>query len=273
MYNQMPLSLYPPAPHQIRDIQQRNIGGAHRKFLVTDDANKVWLFKPHQDKSIIETEMAAAAICRKIGVASPVVYGRSLYYKEVSMLGSLQPWIGEGVVPWEISRSFVEFTNNQIKQLQCHQIVDWLIGNPDVHRGQFIVLEQGPIVAVDKTQALMIFPHDRLSWDARSVWTNNRRSIYYYLFRLASARKIHVDPEIGLEFADYTQNHLDDEELRSVWAPVVDAWGLDRLRIAVSRFRSAKSAKMKLLDLLIQRKRNLLDEFANLYYHESRGVW
>jgi hypothetical protein len=265
-----------PPPRQIIRLLPAGLPGAHTKYFVieSDPPRRTWLFKPqHEDQ--VAVDVAAARIAHEAGVPSPIVY--SIQFRLDSKLyeGSIQPVISD-VRAREIPPYCLGLTSAQRECLQRHQVLDWLLGNPDTHREQFLVLEDGSIVAVDKSQSLLLFPSDRLEWDPRPRWPNTRRSVYRYLRSAAERQAIALNPQVAIHCAEGISIRITSERLRAIWRPAVSLWPLARLRRAAGghSIRTAAdvaAAVERVLDAIVARKERLSVDFERLYYQRSGG--
>jgi hypothetical protein len=173
-----------------------------------------------------------------------------------------------------LTRTLLELTQVQREPLQRHHVVDWLLANADPHRGQFLILHDGTLVAVDKSQALRFFPHDALRWDAHAWWVNRRPPVYGYLFQAVQAGHFTLDPDVAIDFANNLLTGVNGAWLRQTWHPFVVRWSPLRLFYATLNWSfSHRTSVDKVLNLMAQRKNNLGVDFRELYYHKSGGIW
>lgn len=186
----------------------KRLGGARRKSVFLDSAGRQWLFKP-QSLAQTTVDVVAAAVARAAGVPSPTVYDAEFTWQEERRLGSVQPYIAfqkDG-----LDRDLSVLTDEQRRELQRHQVVDWLLGNVDAHREQFILVADGTIAGIDKSQTLRVFPHDRLEWDFCLWPINNRQPVYSYLFQGAQIGRYVLRPHVAIDFADNVTRRLSND--------------------------------------------------------------
>jgi hypothetical protein len=73
--------------------------------------------------------------------------------------------------------------------------LDWLIGNNDAHKNQFLVDKNGDIIGVDKGQAFKFYKDDvlSLSWDPSNNIQAGHEQVYNVLLKAAKKGKVKVD--------------------------------------------------------------------------------
>ena len=263
-----------PEPQSLSNPRESQLGTV-RKYLLTDDQGNDWLFKPQSDGQIC-VDVAASEISREARVLTPVVYAAEIMLNGKRCKGSLQPFLTEQHVEhWELPRNLEVLTDEQRSSLQCHHVVDWLLANADPHRGQFLLLRDGAVVAVDKSQALRFFPHDRLSWRAHAWWTNGRRPVYYILYEGTKGGIFELNPDHAIRFAAEVSQCISDEWLSNRWRPVLERWPPLRLYFAAftSSIRNNLPSIQRVLSAIIRRKTNLQDDFVTLYFENSESTW
>ena len=223
--------------------------------------------------SKFEFDIVAAATAQAAGVNVPIAYPVEYTFNGQQRKGTAQPLLD--VALSELDRDMSKLTQPERIEMQRHQVVDWVLGNPDLHRGQFVVLRDGTLVAVDKSQALRFFPFDALSWTNLYWPLNNRQSAYQYLYDGAAVGSYNLDPNDAKSFAAQITALAPAKWILQVWRPVFDDWTLARL-IASSHGSAAVRpgrAINSLLGLLVNRWQDAEREFHLLYYNRSNGVW
>ena len=222
----------------------------------------MWLFKP-QDTLQTLIDMAASRVAQAAGVASPIVHSVDCYVKGQRKKGSIQPVLDiQGGIDADLSL----LTPQQQEELRHHQVVDWLLGNVDAHRGQFLIFHDGTLVGIDKSQAMRFFPHDRLGWNVRYWPLNVRPPVYNHYARAIKNGDISPKPQAPLNFAKQVHANVKDDWLRMTWEPIVTRWPWHRLmRAATATWLSRGSTIGEVLDKIIRRKRRLEADFDKLY--------
>jgi hypothetical protein len=252
--------------------EQRSVlGGARRKSMFLDSRGVRWLFKPQSlEQSLVDE--AAATIARAAGVPSPLVFIRSFTIRGVPYLGSLQRMLDYRSA--ELSRELADLSPLQRQSLQQHHVVDWLLGNVDAHRGQFLIMHDDTIIGIDKAQSLRFFAHDKLQWDSNYWPLNTRQPVYWFLYQGVRGGRFMLDPSAAIRFAEAVSTRFYPGFLHFRWKRFVSTWPLYRLAFANSGLPwNRREAEEQVLGNIELRKNNLAEEFTGLYYHRSNGAW
>ena len=259
------MDLYEPRPVGFVKEFPANLPGANRKSLFEDNEGKLWLFKPQPlEQTLID--VVVARIARQAGVASPIVYAVDFRWHDQRRQGSIQPFLKGRIRQSELSRTLIELSKEQREDLQRHHVVDWLIANPDTHRGQFLVLNDNTLVAVDKSQALRFFPHDCLDWNSSAWPLNTRPPVYKYLYAGYQTGRFGLEAKVAVDFADNASQIIADSWWQECWRPIVSEWSWMRLVYATLEPLQSRGESVKqVLQLLQQRKFNLAADFRELY--------
>lgn len=251
-----------------------DIGGTHRKYSALDETRQKWLFKP---QSLLQafTDVAAASTALQAGVASPIIYMANCFYAGKRMSGSIQPYLE--CERAELSKDLNELTAMQRNALQRHHVVDWLLANADPHLGQFLIAQNGMVVAIDKSQSMRWFPFDPLAWNVRPWPVGTRRAAYWHLRHGEVGGHFRLDPAVAIAFAQDVSSRVGGSWLESTWLPVFIRWPRYRL-IAAMIFSGPYSAReltrltqqqlaMEVVKVLERRCSNLTADFTLLYSH------
>jgi hypothetical protein len=246
---------------------QPSLGGAHSKVVLVDDAGNLYLFKYEPNDWVSHAEAASAEIAKRAGLDVPQVGITSFNGQR----GTIQPMLKGARAPFGKNVSQHAFdptkiSTADIRQIQQHGIVDWLVGNNDGHANQYIRIvyakDGGQLVGIDKGQAFKFFDQDRLDVDyhPNSVYGEARPAAKiidqaYAEGRLSSKEwgyyrhKNDVAPMIDKLQA------IPDDEYRSM------------LRVyAEGRYPGDDTAVDKFLDAAVARKNDLADDIRR--YHD-----
>jgi hypothetical protein len=266
------MPLIAPPPSNIVSVKRARIGGAHRKYRLTDDTGRQWLFKP-MPRSQVLVDIAAARTLLEAGLLTPIVYGQEAEIRTEAgqegetVVGSIQPLLSQDEVSaWELPRELDTLSPDQLEDLQRHHVLDWLMANADAHRGQFLIGAEGELIAVDKSQSLRFFPYDALDWEAWAWWTNLRPPVYRRLARLAREGDLFLSREPCVAFAEATGHQPSPQWLEATWRPVFEEWTQIRLLVTTRAWNAHCEVQVQsLLALLAERQARLGEDFEALY--------
>lgn len=134
-----------------------HLGGAGKKDIYSDNYGRQYIFKPSVSKSG-NKELFRAFVQQVVSkIASRILnYGDHVpvHIDTTSdgMVGSVQPLI-PGVIGNLKDINWRTLTPEQIQNIQREHVLDWAVGNFDSHAGNFILVERGQVLGVDKEQA------------------------------------------------------------------------------------------------------------------------
>ena len=131
----------------------------HPTYFVKDQFGKDWVFKEMPEKFRVEVELMATQIATMYGFrmpdAFPVVNGPDEHHSLKGKIGFASKQIPntgtlEGV---DVS----SLTPTQWRDLALDHVLDWLLDNDDSRHGNYLMAEDGHIVAIDKSRAYKHF--------------------------------------------------------------------------------------------------------------------
>lgn len=250
------LTHLPPVPELPNLSELKYTGktlGSHGAQVWVDAQDQRWLFKP-QTKMLTAVDRATAILQSKALQNRPGVYDVKLDGKS----GSLQSMFkSKDAFPGGFDP--LKLTTEEIVQLQSDHIFDWLIGNHDAHSNQFVRLDNGDVVAVDKGQAFKFFATDKLDWKWKAPG-NVGTPVYDQMWSaFAAGKDVKLfDPTTGAlgEFIKHLQS-ISDAEYKSILRPYAQA--------AKVAGKLAYGDVETFLDAAIARKKNLAKDFGDLY--------
>ncbi len=250
-------------------------GGAHRKWHFTDESGADWMLK-NGDEFRLEGELAAHRIGHAAGfdiaegrIATQQVAGRP-------KKGFMQKMYSSSDVKGELadimpSGSFAGVDDDIIRQVQEHQVLDWLIGNHDGHKQNFLVMKDGSVVGIDKGQAFKFMGKDRLAHDFVPP-QNFGEVAYNRMWQEYRAGTIDLDLD---SIADVLARieALDDE----AYAALVRTYAEGRFKAGQSAgFLKGTAARSSddLVELAVERKRDIREQFEEFYLDQAnaRGI-
>lgn len=168
-----------PSKVQFR-FSGKGSGGSKPKEIWTDPDGNQYMFKPVKkgEEFVAYAEAIGGKISRLLNPQAPDIFTNSLNGR----FGVMQRFL-----PAEstgITNDVTQLSVEDIKTLQREHVVDWLISNHDGHKNQFIRLEDGELVGIDKGQAFKYMGKDRLSTDYHpNAKYGEDEPIYNYLWR------------------------------------------------------------------------------------------
>lgn len=232
----------------------RSLGGSHTKSIYVDLLGRQWMFKPYTGPGINfsgEAEEAAYKLQRLLDPNVPEVRALRINKRK----GSIQPILTDiesPEFPIHLLHSG-KVTQEQLERLQKEQVLDWLLGNNDVHKGQFLLLKNGDVIPIDKGGAF------RFINTPKEQYQTVMGSMYKNMFFYHEKGSIELSAR-GVLKAIKEIEDIDDEEITAILKPFLKA-----------RFPkgSPKGAKEKWLADFLKRKKNLRDDMAYIYKKET----
>lgn len=177
-----------PAPTDKNFTFAKNAGGGTKpKEIWKDDEGNEYLFKPvkESDSFIAYGEALGGHISQLVNPQAPRIW----VHKLNGRLGSMQQMLPTkgGILGIPVH----ELSEADIDAIQREHVVDWLISNHDGHANQFIRVEGGALVGIDKGQAFKYFGKDRLDTDYHpNAQYGEREPIYNELWRAFKEGKL-----------------------------------------------------------------------------------
>lgn len=233
-----------------------------------------WLFKPPKDPKdgfLSTLDEAASRFQARVGLKAPDTYVVTLGGKRGSiqrMFPSSDGFPG-GFRPQSL-------TGPDRDLVQREHALDWLLSNHDGHRDQFLRLQDGTMVGIDKGQAFRWFGQDRLDWDFHPNQAYGAPEPVYNALWRAFAKgdpKVELDPPGQGALWDQikTIQAIPDDELRDLfrgYAEQAAARGLLAKRQQYPGLKPSSALENdveRFLDALVARKNRLDDDFRDLY--------
>jgi len=233
-----------------------------------------WLFKPPKtsaDDFLATLDDIASRITAKVGLKTPDTYIVTIGRKRGSiqrMFKSTQAF-GHGFNPSTLTAA-------DRLAVQEHHVMDWLLSNHDGHRDQFLRLDSGELVGIDKGQAFKWMGRDKLDWDFHpNASFGAPEPVYNTLWRdfATGGTKDVLDPSQG-ELAKFIQSvqGLSDDELKAMLRPYAEqAAAQGKLALSTGSFPGLTPATIQANDVeaflkaVVARKNNLAKDFQRLY--------
>ncbi len=250
-------------------------GGAHRKWQFTDEAGDDWMLK-HGATFRADGELAAHKIGNAVGfdvaearVSTQTIGGsretgfmQKLYRKQ-DIKGELADSLRGG--------SFAGVDDDIIRQVQEHQVLDWLIGNQDGHAQNFLIMKDGRVIGIDKGQAFKFMGTDSLSTTYKPA-DNFGEIVYNRMWQEYSRGVIDLDLD-SIDSVLRRIEALSDQDYRALIRKYADGRFAAGARSGALGQTSANSAD-ELVELAVNRKRNIRRDFTRFYKDnaEERGI-
>ncbi|MEO1960475.1 MAG: hypothetical protein ABGW82_05825, partial [Paracoccus sp. (in: a-proteobacteria)] len=178
-----------------------------------------WLFKPPKDPKdgfLATLDEAASRFQARVGLKAPDTYVVTLGGKRGSIQRMFPASDGfpNGFRPTDLK-------GHDLDLVQREHALDWLIANHDGHRDQFLRLEDGSMVGIDKGQAFRWFGQDSLDWDFHpNAAYGAPEPVYNALWRaFARGEDVDLDPPGQGALWDQikTIQAIPDDELRDLF--------------------------------------------------------
>lgn len=200
-----------------------HLGGAGRKFLYESPTGHIYLFKPAESKRTRVEEPFRAHIQVAVATLQRKVLGEahSVPIRVVTLggrVGTLQPLLQPISV---LRRSSVHLLSPvQIRMLQREHIVDWAVANFDTSEDNFLVLDGGHIVGIDKEQAGRYIGDPGASKFSMNYNPNahegDRPPFYNWIYALHASGMLDLDPRNVFPAIQRLES-IPDEEYRALF--------------------------------------------------------
>lgn len=144
----------------------------------------------------------------------------------------------------------------ELKQIQREHILDWVLGNFDAHGGNFIRLNDGRILGIDKEQAFRYIA-DQNSWKLSLNYHPNavygeQEPIYNTIYRAFSKKEVDLDLQTVLPTLKRLEA-IPDDKYRAILRPYAEA------------LHGKGSKAEAFLDLAVKRKNETRQQFKSFF--------
>jgi hypothetical protein len=223
-------------------------GGNKDKMELKDQLGNTFMFKPADDgySRAYAGEVASSIAHLMYGEDEPGSYipVKAANHSDVGF-GSVQP-IVKGKKADLDKVSLKTLNKDQIRALQRERVLDWLISNHDSKAGNFMLMNDGKIIGVDKEQAFKFIGNDELNLTYKP---NNSEPVYNSLYKMFANKEIDLDPNDMLPYIEKVEKISDEAWLKTV-TPYVS-----------SHAGSNTAAQQNLFKKILGRKKNLRADF------------
>lgn len=248
------------------------LGSHGAKMYDAPDGTK-WLFKPPRDPRdgfLATLDETVSRFQARVGLRAPDTYVVSAGGKRGSIQRMFPATDGfpHGFHP-------ARLTAADLGVVQREHALDWLLANHDGHRDQFLRLEDGTLVGIDKGQAFRWFGQDRLDWDFHPNRAYGAREPVYNTLWRAFARgdAVALDPPGAGPLWDQieTIQSIPDDELRDRFRDYAEQAAARGLLAKRQQFPGLMpSAALEndvgaFLDALVARKNRMHKDFRALW--------
>ncbi len=248
-------------------------GGAHRKWHFTDEEGSDWMLK-HGELFRSEGELAAHKIANAAGfdVAEARITRQTVAGRGES--GFMQKMYPKSEIKGDLSdvmtgaRTFQGIDDDIARQVQEHQVLDWVLGNHDAHTQNFLVMADGRVVGIDKGQAFKLYGKDKLAHDFKHS-DNFGTNAYNTMWDDYRAGRINLDLN-SIDDALRRVEDISDEVMEKLVRDYADGRFLAGDSQAFLRGTSAESAD-ELVALVLERKRTIRKQFTEFYQDNAKA--
>lgn len=272
----VPQTKYPKPPQTQHawkpKAHQPNLGGAHTKHVYTDEDANIWMWKKANTEGVANGEILAHDIGWDLGFdMADIRYadGWQVPGKGTYPHGTVQKF-HQGVKGDMRKVPVHAFTDQQLAELQEHQVFDWLISQHDTHSENILVMADGHLVPIDKGQAFKFFGKDKLEV-GYSPPGNFGRPVYYDMWDEYAAGRL----DLNLDAIDNVLARIETLDEADFTAKVRDYVKLRTQDRAAMDFLPKKlRSEDALVDAILARKRGIRDDFTKFYKEQAkrRGV-
>ncbi|MEW6104751.1 MAG: hypothetical protein AB1563_00060 [Bacillota bacterium] len=235
------------------------LGGAGEKHIYEDASGNKYIFKPAVSKSGVPepfrayVQEAASQIAARLYEPGEFVEIKAMTLR--GRLGAVQPLL-TGVKGDLKSIKWQSLGADAWKQIQREHVLDWAIGNFDSHAGNFIYLEGGRVLGIDKEQAFR-YLYDPKSWRMSLNYHPNavygeQEPLYNALYRAFAQNKIDLDLQAVLPVLQRLER-IPDDEYRAIFRPYAEA------------LKGKGAAAEDLLDRVVKRKHEVRECYREFF--------
>ncbi len=133
---------------------QPDLAGFHRKLVCVDRHDREWIFKPVADddhRFRAEAEHGAHVLARRLGFPTAE-----------SALRTIDDRYGQIQLRHRVARTLADvcltdLTVDQLVQIGCEHLLDWVLDNDDAHDDNIVITDSGQIVGIDKGRAFRYY--------------------------------------------------------------------------------------------------------------------
>lgn len=255
----------PWEPSALKDTGK--VVGTHGgRILEAPDGTK-WLFKPPaspRDGFLATLDEAASRFQALSGLKAPDTYVVTIGGKRGSIQRMFPAKDAFTTKPNPAALAKVD-----LDAIQREHVLDWFLSNHDTHRAQFLRLEDGTMVGIDKGQAFKHFgKNERLHWDYDPNHNQGPlESVYSILWRdFATGKDVDLDPPGTGALWDQVKaiQAIPDDDVRRMFREYAE-------QAAAQGKLSTGNDVEAFLDALVKRKHDLEKDFRALYEKAAKA--
>jgi len=256
------MNAHKPDPAKMKKIGNAATGVSASPIYI-DDKGQRWLVrrkKNPNDDPVLELDVAANKLQAAIGLKGPKTWVMDVDGKPAAvqaMFDAQDAFPNGSFKPTNLSEE-------DVRDMQKEQVLDWLLGNNDAHSGQFIRLPNGHISSIDKGHAFRFYAKDKLDPDYKpwSPLSPNKHTYPDMWKAYANGENIQMhDPDEDHAIAQviFDATELSDDDIR-------DMFGSYAQGAAKNGWLSAYGNDPEtFLKAIMQRRDTLEKDFSDLY--------
>lgn len=254
-------------------------GSSHGAEIHSNPDGAQFLVKkaPPHAQSMVEMDVAANRIAANSGLEAPPSFKMNTPEGGVASAQLMYPH-AKDAFPGKFDPE--SLSDDDLTTIQKHHALDWLIGNHDDHKQNFIRTQDGKLVGIDKGQAMKFANNDRLAWD---FFPNEHEPVHNTLYRnMAQGGRQLFDPREG-ELGQYIQGLQDipDDEYSEMLRPYAETAAKEGIlgtdwkkkdyhphhggSIVMDDAHFTSNDPEGFLAHAVARKNNLMNDFGKLY--------
>lgn len=267
----------PWEPSALKDTGK--VLGTHGARVYEAPDGTRWLFKPPKDAKdgfLATLDEAASRFQATAGLKAPDTFVVTLGGRRGSIQRMFPSTEGfpSGFQPAALSKPDLDVVTRE-------HVLDWFMSNHDGHRDQFLRLEDGTMVGIDKGQAFRWFGQDKLDWKFHpNAKYGAPEPVYNALWKaFAEGKDVDLDPPGQGALWDQIKaiQAIPDDQVRSMFREYAEQAAAQG-KLALPQ-KSFTGVELKIpsndvdafLDALVARKNNLDKDFTALYEKAAKA--
>jgi len=184
--------------------------GWGHKLILKDDLDELWIFKENENAEKI---VGIYHLYKLFGMFPPYTFKIILPINGLMVKGTVQKFIRDANT---LENHFLNaLSQNELQQLLCIHVLDWLTSNCDTVAGNFLISfddrDQKKILRIDYDSALVMLGQDKLTEDYYPPWLlGPQETLYYWIWKDLKKNKIKLNFNETWQFVNFIAEFPDD---------------------------------------------------------------